>query len=156
MITRVSLDHEWRKNFCMTREKFYILCERLRLYLLPGKTLNCRFLSVEKGSCDIVLLTLYCDTGSSWMTANSFGIYRGTVFKNLLEVCSAVSKYLGPKYLNLPSTKQKCKAKSSNLKQGLGWCRHLDLLMAPLSLFWRPGIDSQGYFNNKKFYSLNI
>ena len=48
MITGVSPGHEWRKNFRMTREKFCILCERLRPYLIPGRTPNYRHLSVEK------------------------------------------------------------------------------------------------------------
>ena len=48
MITGDSPDHEWRKNFRMTGEKFCILCERLRPYFLTVKTPNYRYLSLEE------------------------------------------------------------------------------------------------------------
>ena len=109
MISGVSPDHEWKKNFRVTKEKFCILCERLRPYLLPGKTPNYRYLSVEKK----VAVTLYYlkDTGSLWMTANTFGIHQCTVSKTLHEVCRAVSKHLSPEYLHLPSTKEEVQSK---------------------------------------------
>ena len=48
MINGISPEDDWKRNFRMTREKFCLLCEQLRPYLLPGKTPNYRLLSVEK------------------------------------------------------------------------------------------------------------
>ncbi len=52
-------------------------------------------------------MTLYFlkDTGSLSMTANTFGIALSTVSKHITEVCYAIAKHLGPKYVYLPRNK---------------------------------------------------
>ena len=49
-------------------------------------------------------ITLYYlkDTGSLWMTANTFGVHQYTVSKTLPEVSQAVNYILGLKYLYVP------------------------------------------------------
>ena len=49
-------------------------------------------------------IKLYClkDSGSLWMTANTFGVHQCTVSKTLSEVCKAINEILVPKHLYLP------------------------------------------------------
>ena len=93
MFSGVSPEEDWKKNFRMTRPEFEDLCEHLRPHIFPDpKSPNRRALPVEKK----VALTLYYlkDTGSMWMTANTFGIHQCTVSKVVLEVCDAITKHL--------------------------------------------------------------
>lgn len=56
------------------------------------------------------------DAGSIFMTANTLGINQSTVCKVVLEVCIAVTKYLGPKYLHLPKAAEEMKQKVSHFE----------------------------------------
>ena len=91
MILGLSLTNSWKKNFRMPKEEFLDLCDLLRPFVSPSPTSpNYRKLSLEKK----VALTLYYlkNTGSIWMTANTFGIHQCTVSKAIHEICSAISK----------------------------------------------------------------
>ena len=80
MISGVSPEEDWKKNFRMTRPEFEDLCEELRPHIFPDpKSPNRQAVSVEKK----VALTLYYlkDTRSMWMTANTFGIHQCTISK---------------------------------------------------------------------------
>ena len=61
---------------------------------------NYKFLLAEKE----LAITLYYlkDTGSLWMTANTFGIHQLTVSKTTVEVCKGINAIVGPDYLYLP------------------------------------------------------
>jgi len=112
MFSAVSPEEDWKKNFRMTRLEFEDLCEQLGPHIFPDpKSPNRRALSVEKK----VALTLNYlkDTGSMWMTANTFGIHQSTVSKVVLEVCDAITKHLGPKYIHLPRTAEEMQRKVS-------------------------------------------
>ncbi len=103
MINGVSPDGDWKRNFRMSREEFLELCEELRPHISPCiNSPNYLTLSLEKK----VAVALYYlkDTGSIWMTANTFGIHQCTVSKVILQFCNAVTTHLGPKYLHLPRT----------------------------------------------------
>jgi hypothetical protein len=71
MIDGISPADDWKRNFRMSRERFTELCEERRPFITPGKSPNYLALSVKKK----VGVTLYYlkDTGSIWMTANTFG-----------------------------------------------------------------------------------
>ena len=57
MVNGLSADHEWKRNFRMSKEMFGELCEKLRPYISPKETPNFRFLSVEKKCvCKILFL----------------------------------------------------------------------------------------------------
>ena len=97
----VAPDEMWKKNFRMSRDLFTNLVFELRDYISPDPlSPNYRALTAEKK----LAITLYYlkDTGSLAMTANSFGIAICTASAVISEVCKAISKYLGPKYLYLP------------------------------------------------------
>ena len=51
MVNGLSADHEWKRNFRMSKEMFGELCEKLRPCISPKETPNFRFLSVEKKVC---------------------------------------------------------------------------------------------------------
>ena len=67
-------------------------------------------------------MTLYYlkDTGSLWITANTFGIHQCTVSKTLHEVCSAVLEYFSPEYMHLPSTKEELQNKVAEFESKFG------------------------------------
>ena len=58
MVNGLSADHEWKRNFRMSKEMFGELCEELRPYISPKDTPNFRFLSVEKKVCISVILLI--------------------------------------------------------------------------------------------------
>ena len=91
----------WNINFSMSKECCFEILDEIKPLLDPK--LNCpyyRFLSAAK----MLAITLYYlkDTGSLWMTANTFGIHQCTVSKTIVEVCKAINAILGPDYLHLP------------------------------------------------------
>ena len=103
-------------------------------------------------------MTLYYlkDTGSLWMTANTFGIHQCTVSKTLREVCSAVSKHLSPEYLHLPSTKEEMYSKVAEFETKFGMVQAFGCIDGTHIPIRRPVTDSQDYINYKQFYSLNV
>ena len=73
MLTEDIPDTIWKKNFRMDKTTFFELVEILRPMISPDtNSPNCRSLSTEK---KIAVVFYYLkDTGSLWMTANTFGI----------------------------------------------------------------------------------
>ena len=78
----------------MSKEAFLEQCEELRPYISPGKSPNYLTLPLEKRVA--VVLYYLKDTGSIWMTANTFGIHQCTVSKVILQVCNAIATHLVP------------------------------------------------------------
>ena len=103
-------------------------------------------------------VTLYYlkDTGSIWMTANTFGIHQCTVSKVLLQVCTAISKHLGPKYVYLPRTLDEMRNKVSEFETKFAMIQAFGCIDGTHIPIKRPIVDSQDYFNYKQFFSLNV
>lgn len=155
MFSRVSPEEDWKKNFRMTRPEFEDLCEELRPHIFPDpKSPNRRALSVEKK----VALTLYYlkDTGSMWMTANTFGIHQCTVSKVVLEVCDAITKHLGPEYIHLPRTAEEMQRKVSQFELKFGMIQAFGCIDGTHVPIKTPSTDSHDYFCYKQYYSLNV
>ena len=155
MITGISPEEDWKKNFRMTRQEFNKLCDELRPYISPNpKSPNRRALSVEKK----VALTLYYlkDTGSMWMTANTFGIHQSTVSKVVFEVCDAITKHLGPEYIHLPRTAEEMHGKVSEFELKFGMTQAFGCIDGTHIPIKTPTIDSHDYFCYKQYYSLNV
>ena len=90
-----------KEKFSNEKTRILRSLRKPRPHIFPEpKSPNRRALPVEKK----VAFTLYYlkDTGSMWMTANTFGIHQCTVSKVVLEVCNAIAKHLGPEYIHLP------------------------------------------------------
>jgi hypothetical protein len=119
MIDGISPADDWKRNFRMSRERFTELCEEFRPFITPGISPNYLALSVEK-KVDVTLYYLK-DTGSIWMTANTFGIHQCTVSKIVLEVFTAIlSTHLSPKYIHLPKPEDEMRAKVAEFEAQFG------------------------------------
>ena len=93
-------DNSSRKNLRMNKEDVFELARLLEPIIRPKENSpNYRQVTTEKK----LTITLYYleDTGSLWMTANTFGIHPYTVSKTS-KVCKPINEFLGPKNLYLP------------------------------------------------------
>ena len=155
MISGIAPEDRWIKNFRMTREKFYELVEELRPYISPDQsTPNYRALTTDKK----VAVTLYYlkDTGSLAMTANTFGIAIYTASSVILQVCTAISAVLGPKYLKLPQDISEMREKVSEFEAKFGMVQAFGCIYGTHIPIKRPIKTPQDYFCYKGFYSLNV
>ena len=112
-------DSCWKKNLRIFKESFYQLANELRPFIAPKPgSPNYRYLTTEKK----IALTLYYlkNTGSLWMTANTFGVHQCTVSKTIVEVCTAINTHLGPKYLHLPNDVDEMRRKVSEFELKFG------------------------------------
>ncbi|XP_057293071.1 putative nuclease HARBI1 [Hydractinia symbiolongicarpus] len=146
---------DWKKNFRMSKEDFNKLCDELRPFLTPeSNTPNHRALSLEKKVA--VVLYFLKDTGSIWMTANSFGIHQCTVSKVVKEVCAAITMHLTPKLIKLPETSEEMYKKASEFELKYGMVQAFGCIDGTHIPIKTPGECSQDYFNYKQFFSLNV
>ena len=115
---------------------------------------NYRALTAEKK----LAITLYYlkDTGSLAMTANSFGIAICTASAVIFEVCKAISKYLGPKYLYLPKNQTEIRQKVSEFEAKYGMIQAFGCIDGTHVPIRRPVVNSQDYFCYKQFFSLSV
>lgn len=98
------------KSFRLTKEKLSELVEALSPYILPrAPSPNLRELDADKNL--IVCLYYVNNTGSIWMTANTFDIHQSTAPKVILAACIAFTKH--PKYLYFLKIVEKMKSKVS-------------------------------------------
>ena len=148
-------DSSWKKNFRMGRQAFLNLAAELEPFIAPKtNTPNHRFLSTEKK----LAVTLYYlkDTGSLWMTANTFGIHQCTVTKTIAEVCHTISNELGPRYIYLPKNDEEMRKKVSEFELKFGMIQAFGCIDGTHVRIKSPQSNAQDYFNYKQFYSLNI
>lgn len=146
---------KWKKNFRLTKEKFYELADLLRPYISPrGQSPNYRSLDADKKLA--VCLYYLKDTGSIWMTANTFGIHQSTVSKVIIEVCTCITKYLGPRYLRLPKTEEEMKQKVSQFELKFGMPQAFGAIDGTHIPIQRPTENSQDYYNYKGFFSISV
>ena len=98
------LPDAWKDNFKTSKESFYILCDKLRPYIMKNATQMRKPIDVEKQ----VAVTLYylADQGRMRKTANAFGIAKCAVSKIIYRVTKALKIYLGPKFIKLPITEE--------------------------------------------------
>ena len=144
----------WRKNFRLSRQSFFALADELRPFIAPKNgSPNYRFLTTEKK----LAITLYYlkDTGSLLMTGNTFGIHQCTVSKTISDVCEAVSKELGPKYLHLPRNKQEMRHKVSEFELKFGMTQAFGCIDGTHVPIKRPIANSRGGAGGYSRYSLN-
>ena len=79
----------WKKNFRLSKDSFHELAAELVPYVAPKPASpNYRLLDTEKQLA--VTLHYLKDTGSQWMTANTFGIHQFTASKTIATVCTAI------------------------------------------------------------------
>jgi hypothetical protein len=141
----------WKKNLRMSKECFYNLVAQLDPVIRPKpNSPNYRFLTTDKK----LAVTLYYlkDTGSLWMTANTFGIHQSTVTNVLTEVCSAINRVLGPKYIHIPRNKDEMRQKASEFELKFGMIQAIGCIDGTHIAIKRPPDNSQDFFNYKQFF----
>ncbi|XP_046853992.1 putative nuclease HARBI1 [Xenia sp. Carnegie-2017] len=155
LISENALSISWKKNLRMSKENFYRLVAELDPVIGPKpNSPNYRLLSSSKK----VAVTLYYlkDTGSLWMTANTFGIHQCTASKVIKEVCSAINKLLGPKYIFLPKNENEMRKKASEFELKFGMVQAFGLIDGTHIPIKCPPENSQDFFNYKQYFSLNV
>ena len=131
------------------------LLNELRPYISPDPTSpNKRYLSSEKkGAINLYFLK---DTGSLGMTANSFGIAISTASAVITDVCNAISRYLGPKYIFLPKDIDSMRKKVSEFVTKFGMTQAFGCIDGTRILIKCLSENSQDYFCYKQFFSINV
>ncbi|CAB4035871.1 Hypothetical predicted protein, partial [Paramuricea clavata] len=155
MISGEAPEETWKNNFRLPREVFMEFAEELRPYISPNlSSPNYRALSAEKK----LALTLYYlkDTGSLVMTANTFGIAINTASVIIAEVCMAISKNLGPKYIHMLRNHEVMRNKVSEFETKFGMIQAMGCIDGTHIPIKRPVENSQDYFCYKQFNSLNV
>ena len=98
------LPDKWKDNFRISKESFYILCGKLRPYIVENTTRMRKLVNVEKQ----VAVVFYHLVDESCMrkTANIFSIVKCTISKTIHRVTKAINTYLGSKFIKLPITEE--------------------------------------------------
>ena len=144
-----------RKKYRMYKECLYELADELRPYLAPHPASpNRGALSMEKR----LAITLYYlkDTGSLWMTANAFGIHQCTASKHIHSVCETINMILGENYLHLPTDTEEMRREVSEFEMRFGMTQEYGCIDGTHLPIKRPPQNSQDYFSQKQYFSLNI
>ncbi len=109
----------WKKNFCLSRNDFFLLLNKIEPYLSPSpKSPNYRALD----ACTKLAITLYYylkGTGSLSITANSFGIAVCTASAVIAQVCKTICRRNGPKYIHMPKTQEEIRHKFQSLSPSM-------------------------------------
>ena len=145
----------WNKNFRMSEEEFKKLADELRPFISPDNSSpNYMAITVEKK----LAITLYYlkDTGSLVITANTFGVALCTVSVHIIEICRAMSRHLGPKYVYLPRNKDEMRQVTSEFEAKFGMPQAFGCVDGTHVEIKRPSSNSQEYFNYKQFFSLSV
>ena len=115
----IVVPEEWRENFRMSRDSFYVLCNQLRPFIEKQTTHLRKPIFVEKQ----VAVTLYylSDKGRYRKVANAFGISRALVSKIVRSVCFAITKHMGPVYIRMPTSEEEVSNMARNFEQRHGF-----------------------------------
>ena len=151
LISGVSPKEFWKKNFRMDEALFHDLVLQLCAYISPNPhSPNRRALTADKK----IAVTLYYlkDSGSLNMTADTFGIAINTTSAIIFEVCSAINKYLGPRYLHLPKDTKEMQIKISEFEAKFGMSQAFGCIAGTHIPILCPIENSQDYFSYKQYY----
>jgi hypothetical protein len=143
------------KKFLSSNRAFMDFAEELQPCISRNPlSPNYRALSTEKK----LAITLYYlkDTGSLAMTANTVGIAINTASVVIAEVCTAISKNLGPKYIHMPRNYEEMRNKVSEFETKFGMIQAMGCIDGTHIPIKRPVKNSQDYFCYKQFYCLNV
>ena len=145
---------EWKNNLRLPKEDFYKLVDAIRSFAkLRSPKVHQDVLNLEKR----IAITLYClqDQGSMKMTANTFGIASCTVGEVVHEICQILSKYIGPKIVEFPVSKQEVAEATGHFLQKFGFSQVIgciDGTHIPIKL---PSENSHDYFSYNMCYTIN-
>ena len=154
IIDNVTVASEWKENFRMSLPTFMELCEDLRPLLKRKSTRMRRPISVETQ----MAVTLYylSDEGRYRKVANAFGISRLSVSIIVRRVCTAISEYLGPAYVHLPTSEREVQelVNQFHVYHGFPQCMGaVDGTHIPIK---EPTENASDYINRKGYTSINV
>ena len=101
-IKNKATESEWKDNFRMSRKSFYVSCDMLRPYLEKKHTRLKTPISAE-ARVDSFLYYISVE-GRHRKTANPFGISRASISGIIRRVFYAVTTFVRPKPVRLPTT----------------------------------------------------
>lgn len=99
--SRSMVPPEWKENFRMLKESFYILAEKLRPYIKRQNTNFRVAVSVDKQ----LALTLYYLSDEGRLR-NAFGLSHSCVSIIIRRVTCAIAIHLRPEFIQFPITKE--------------------------------------------------
>ena len=153
-LNNIVVDEEWKENFRMTKNTFMELCEELRGHLQKNDTHLREALDVETQ----VGITLYylSDEGRYRKVANAFGVARSTVSLVIRNVTRAISKHLGPKYIQLPMTEAEVEEHASKYLEYHGFPQCIGAIDGTHIEIKQPKDNYTDFLNRKGKYSFNV
>lgn len=154
MMDNATAASEWKENFRMSHPTFMELCEDLRPLLERKSTRMRRPISVETQ----VAVTLYylSDEGRYRKVANAFGISRSSVSIIVRRVCAAISEYLGPSYVRLPTSEREVQELVSQFYVYHGFPQCMGAIDGTHIPIKEPIENASDYINRKGYTSINI
>ena len=129
-----------------------MLADELRPFISPDPSAPRMGLGVEKKLA--ITLHYLKDTGSITVTANAFGVSGSTVSSTIRTVCIAITTYLGPRYLKIP-TGDSLNSTVKSFEEKFGFPYVLGVVDGTIPMN-KSTEDSQSYFSYKMKYTLNV
>lgn len=154
MMDNATAANEWKENFRMSHPTFMELCEDLRPLLERKSTRMRRPISVETQ----MAVTLYylSDEGRYRKVANAFGISRSSVSIIVRRVCAAISEYLGPSYVRLPTSEREVQELVSQFYVYHGFPQCMGAIDGTHIPIKEPIENASDYINRKGYTSINV
>ena len=154
MMENAVVTSEWKENFRMSHPTFMELCEDLRPQLERKSTRMRRPISVETQ----MAVTLYylSDEGRYRKVANAFGISRSSVSIIVRRVCAAISEYLGPSYVRLPTSEREVQQLVSQFYVCHGFPQCMGAIDGTHIPIKEPIENASDYTNRKGYTSVNV
>ena len=154
LISGKLAEEEWKKNLRMAKHDFHKLVDLIKPFAVERST------RVRKDTIDLskrVAITLYYlkDQGSMQMTANTFGVARCTVGQIVKEICTILSKHLGPKMIQFPVTKEEVLEGTTNFHKAFGFPQVIGCIDGTHIPIKQPSENAHDFYSYKLCYSIN-
>ena len=154
LLNGVSPEHEWKTNFRMSRPNFMVLCDELRPYIEKQTTQMRQPICVEMQ----VGITLYylSDEGRYRKVANAFGVSKSSISVTVRRVCVAITEFLGPRYICLPTSEKDVNELIRNFYNFHGFPQCVGAIDGTHIPIKEPKENASDYINRKGYTSLNV
>ena len=138
----------------MSRTSLLKLSEELRPYIAGIATRMRQPVDVvKKVACTLYYLS---DEGRLRKTANAFGLSKQVVSKIIREVCGAITKNLGPVYIEAPFTEADVLELTTQFEKAYVIPQCLGAIDGTHIDIKQPTANSTEYVNRKQRFSLNV